>query len=326
MANQYKPDFNNPYRVDPLYARMTLPRETSDSRFGFPSVRDIFGKLSQTSQFKVTLYFGDTTGGQDPDKDVNAWLATCGVLGDYRGLRYEFLCNETALPGSSFSTMEEFGTKQGISETFANRRVFDPITMTFYVDAEYGVIRLFEEWMNFINPLYSETAGTTNNGRPITGNTGGQIGQFDDYQFYRFRYPKSYKRNIAITKFERNFVLSDLQTDFGDPFAETPDFLTYYMINAYPINLTALPVTYEGSTITKTTVTFNYDRYVTLKHKGSSTNNSYSSYSQPNTTADGRSILMNTPAATSSQTNYNNVQFGQTANYYDYVPSPGLGI
>ena len=40
--------------------------------------------------------------------------------------------------------------------------------------------------------------------------------------------------------------------------------LTYKMLNAYPTNLTALPVTYEGSTVTKTTVTFAYDRYVIL--------------------------------------------------------------
>jgi hypothetical protein len=48
----------------------------------------------------------------------------------------------------------------------------------------------------------------------------------------------------------------------------TPSMLTYYFVNAFPTQLTALPVTYEGSTITKTTVTFNYDRYVILNHQG----------------------------------------------------------
>jgi len=37
-------------------------------------------------------------------------------------------------------------------------------------------------------------------------------------------------------------------------------------------NVTALPVTYEGSTITKTTVSFNYDRYVILNHFGTGQN------------------------------------------------------
>ena len=47
--------------------------------------------------------------------------------------------------------------------------------------------------------------------------------------------------------------------------------LTYKMLNAYPTNLTALPVTYEGSTVTKTTVTFAYDRYVILRNARSDT-------------------------------------------------------
>jgi len=40
------------------------------------------------------------------------------------------------------------------------------------------------------------------------------------------------------------------------------------MIDAFPTNITAIPVSYEGSTITKSTVTFNYTRYVTEKSGG----------------------------------------------------------
>ena len=49
-------------------------------------------------------------------------------------------------------------------------------------------------------------------------------------------------------------------------FSETPSMLTYNFVNAFPTQLTALPVSYEGSTITKTSVTFAYDRYVVQKH------------------------------------------------------------
>ena len=259
MADTFKPDFNNPYRVDPLYVRMTLPRNTNDNRGSVPGVKDLFGRLSVTSQFKVTLYFGDGTSA-NTDDDVNAWLISCGVLGNNdNALRYDFMCNETSLPGSSLSTLEEVGGRQGLSETFANRRVFDPITMTFYVDAEYGVIRLFEEWINFINPLYDES------GRRTSGDSRGQVGRLNSWEYFRFRYPNKYKRNIAVTKFERDFVVDPALRGIQ----KTPNTLTYYMINAYPVQLTALPVTYEGSTITKTTVTFNYDRYVILNSNGS---------------------------------------------------------
>jgi hypothetical protein len=308
--NKYKPDFNNPYRIDPIYVRMTLGRGTNDGRSTLPGVMDLLGKLSQTSQFKVTLYFGDSTGGQDPNQDLNAWLVNCGIFGNNRAVKYEFMCNETALPGASFSTLEEIGSRQAVSETFASRRVFDPVTMTFYVDSEYGVIRLFEEWMNFINPIYNQDGARGSN-------TGGQIGQTSGEQFYRFRYPSSYKRNIAITKFERNFVLSGDQNNAE--FQETPDFLTYQLINAYPINLTALPVTYEGSTITKTTVTFNYDRYITLKHKGSDVQNSSPSNSGTSVTSNGQTKLTNQPTTTIVQPNYVDLTYGANSGL-DYPP------
>jgi len=307
MANAYKPDFNNPYRVDPLYVKMTLPRNTNDSRSSLPSVLDIFGKLSVTSQFKVTLYFGDTSSA-DSDEDVNAWLISCGVLGNRvsnsttvdNGLRYEFMCNETTLPGSNLSTLEEIGSRQGISETFANRRIFEPITMTFYVDAEYGVIRLFEEWMNFINPLYN------NQGRQTQGSVSGQPGRIDAPEFFRFRYPSAYKRDIAVTKFERDIYVDP---SLGDV-VETPTTLTYYMLNAYPVQLTALPVTYEGSTITKTTVTFNYDRYVLLNNPRNVTGNS-SVFQDQRTTNDQQTTLVVTPTVVNSNPAPNNA----TSNY-----------
>lgn len=265
MAEPFRPDFpNNPYRVDPIYLRMTLARGSDDNRSALPSVQELFGELSVTSQFKVTLFMGDTVSTTSSDSDVNAWLVSCGVLGgDLKSLRYEFMCNETELPGTSLATSEEFGSRQGITETFPTKRSFNPITLQFYVDSEYGIIRFFEEWINFINPLYDTT------GRRSSGNPRGGVGRLASNEFYRFRYPNTYKRTLAVTKFERNFVR---QADS----VSNPTMLTYEMINAYPVNLTALPVTYEGSTITKTTVTFNYDRYVILKNSRTDGGSAYS--------------------------------------------------
>ena len=262
MAEPFRPDYpNNPYRVDPIYTRMTTPRNTNDERASLPGALQLFGELSVNTQFKVTLYMGDTGTGGTADSDLNEWLISCGVLGTDNGLqslRYEFMCHETVLPGTTLTTSEEFGSRQGLTETFPTKRNFEPITMSFYVDSEYGIIRFFEEWINFINPLY-DTEGR----RPV-GNPRGGVGRFDNNEFFRFRYPNTYKRPIAVTKFERNFI--------GDSSGKTnPTMLTYKMLNAYPTNLTALPVTYEGSTVTKTTVTFAYDRYVILRNARSDT-------------------------------------------------------
>lgn len=308
MAEPFRYDFpNNPYRIDPIYARMTLPRNTNDGRAALPGVSELFGELSVTSQFKVTLFLGDTYPTTNSDTDINAWLVTCGVLGSnlfngnnsyLNSLRYEFMCNETSLPGASFSMIEETGSRQGIVERFPNRRDFPEITMTFYVDAEYGIIRLFEEWMNFINPLYNTR------GRLSSGNPRGGVGQFDQEQFFRFRYPNTYKRDLAITKFERDIIVDPSTGDVK----QTPSMMTYKFINSFPTNLTALPVTYEGSTITKTTVSFNYDRYVILNHFGTGQNN----YTNPFVTDSGQNISLTTPSVSwgSAPEYFTNPTFG----------------
>jgi len=268
MPERFRPDYpSNRFRVDPIYTRMTLPRGTNDGRGTLPSVQDLFGELSVTSQFKISLFFGDTVLGRNSDTDINAWLVTSGVLGsnlfngnnaNLNSLRYEFMCNETSLPGTSLGFTEEYGSKQGITEKFPNKRDFPDISMTFYVDAEYGIIRLFEEWINFINPLYDRR------GRRPTGNPSGYVTSVDNaWEVLRFRYPNTYKRPLAITKFERDVYVNNV-----GQVQRTPSMLTYYFINAFPTQLTALPITYEGSTITKTTVNFTYERYVILNHQG----------------------------------------------------------
>jgi len=268
MAEPFRPDYpTNRFRVDPIYTRMTLPRGTNDGRGSIPSVQDLFGELSVTSQYKISLFLGDTISTANADTDINSWLVSCGVLGsnlfngnnaNLNSLRYEFMCNETTLPGASLSLLEEYGSRQGLTEKFPNRRDFPDISMTFYVDAEYGIIRLFEEWLNFINPLYNRT------GRRSRGNPAGNPSSINNpWEIFRFRYPNSYKRPIAITKFERDVYVNGV----GEV-ERSPSMLTYYFLNAFPTQLTALPVTYEGSTITKTTVNFTYDRYVILNHQG----------------------------------------------------------
>lgn len=267
MPEPFRADYpTNPYRVDPIYIKMTTPRNTNDGRGSLPSVQDLFGELSVTSQFKVSLFFGESVGTANADRDINAWLTSCGIFSEsLSSLRYEFMCHSAVLPGSSLSLFEENGSRQGISEKFPMIRDFPEVTLEFYVDAEYGIIRLFEEWLNFINPLYSTSGNNQRSDRTRSGSFRGSTSRresFDANNYYRMRYPEDYKRKIAITKFER-----DIDVREGNV-VSTPAMLTYEFINAFPTNLTALPVSYEGSTITKTTVTFTYDRYVVLKHLG----------------------------------------------------------
>ena len=67
---------------------------------------------------------------------------------------------------------------------------------------------------------------------------------------YRFNYPKTYKSQIFVTKFEKN--LSDKQ-------------MTYGFIDAFPLNLISMPVSYAQSEVLKLSVSFAYTRYVRFR-------------------------------------------------------------
>lgn len=242
-------------RLGPLYVKMLESRSN-----GLKGARDIFGALSQTSQFKVCLHL--TTGsGTD---NLMGHLSGCKIVDSIEDLSlFDFYCAEAALPGASMDSFEEIGSFQGVREVFPTMRVYPQFTITLYVDNEYKTIRLFEEWMNFINPIYA-------NGRVVSPNKAGQGNAKNTSDYFRLRYPNEYRKIISITKFERDFVDVDNSFNIGKGgtggIVRRPASITYRMMDAYPTNITAIPVTYEGSTITRTSIVFNYSRYVIENH------------------------------------------------------------
>jgi hypothetical protein len=242
--------------IGPLYIKQTDSRQSSDGRSVLlPGIVDMLGELSVTSQFKVSLHL--TKG-----SDVNTLMDhfdKVGVLDSIPDIvSYDFFCSDASLPGASFDSSQEVGSRQGIIENFPTKRIYPPFEMTFYVDNEYKIIRLFEEWMNFINPLYSYNG-------VVQASKKGQGDFKNPPDFFRMRYPDTYKKIISVTKFERDFYqdgtdkLKDIST------------ITYRMIDAYPDQLNSIPVMYEGSIVTKTTVRFLYSRYVIEYNKGNRT-------------------------------------------------------
>ena len=237
-----------------MYIKQSESRQSSNGRSVLlPGIVDMLGALSVTSQFKVALHLNKST---SDENTLMGHLTKVGVLDSIPDIvSYDFFCSDASLPGASFDSSQEVGSRQGIIENFPTKRIYPPFEMTFYVDNEYKIIRLFEEWMNFINPLYSY------NGIAKPTNTG--QGEFKNHpDFFRMRYPDTYKRAISITKFERNFRKNG-SSDLNDMTK-----LTYRMIDAYPDQLNSIPVMYEGSIVTKTTVRFLYNRYVIEYNKG----------------------------------------------------------
>jgi len=149
---------------------------------------------------------------------------------------YTLSCLEAALPGTSLATVELQNDHSGITERHVHRRQYDTTaSFTFYVDRYYRQIKLFETWIGYIVNEQNKA---------------------DFNYFYRVNFPKSYQTSIWITKFER---------DFNKPRKQDYDEqqLTYLFLNAYPISIDSMPVSYDGAQTLKCTVNFNFSRYIT---------------------------------------------------------------
>ena len=149
------------------------------------------------------------------------------------------LCSETILPGSNLATLDINNDHTGITERHVHRRVYDDrIDLTFYVDAvNYLPIIYFELWIKFI----------------VGESIAGDVGIDDSNYFYRVNYPKEYmcKQGLTVTKFER--------TGRGNSYGGST--LTYNFVNAFPIAVFSMPVSYDSSSLLKCTVSFSYIRY-----------------------------------------------------------------
>jgi hypothetical protein len=151
-------------------------------------------------------------------------------------------CSEASLPGSSLTTQELNDDYTGITQRHAYRRLYDDrIDFTFYVNQTYDQIRFFERWIQFIS--------------------GEQLSTNQENHFVRFKFPQTYKTTIFVDKFERNAQRRPGK-NVATNGSHTGEKLTYEFINAFPISINSMPISYESSQLLKCTVSFSYDRYI----------------------------------------------------------------
>lgn len=183
-----------------------------------------FGRLAQTSQYYVRIA---------PDSIKSGGRSTFefdkGFIGEDLGM----YCNEASLPGNSFATTEMTTDFPGVSQKFPYRKIYNDLQLTFYVDSSYNVIKFFEDWMSYI-------ASPNGVGKAINEEFG--------YASFRFNYPDNYKCNIFVAKFNKDESIKNK--------------IAYRFVNAFPIDITSMPVSYETSDILRCTVSFAYDRYI----------------------------------------------------------------
>lgn len=190
-----------------------------------------FGRLAQTSQYYVLISADSTKELSGVDRNVEKSFDFDRV---FAGEELGMYCNEASLPGNSFATTEMNTDFPGVSQRFPYRKIYNDLQLTFYVDSSYNVIKFFESWMSYIASPYGF-------GQPIYESSG-QRGSF------RFNYPDNYKCNIFVSKFNKDSALNNK--------------ITYRFVNAFPIDITSMPISYDSSDILKCSVSFAYDRYI----------------------------------------------------------------
>ena len=242
---------------------------------GVSSIKSLILNPALTSHYQVTV--------APPfnDDGFSGFLSDVGASYYPNQEKLNLSCCEAQLPGSQLATTEILNDFPGVTERHVYRRQFDDrIDLNFYCDAEqYLPVRFFEAWMNYIT------------------NTGDGI-EKENYS-YRMKFPSKYKGPLEVTKFEKNIQSRKKVKP-----------LTYKFVNAFPLAISSMPVTYDSSDLLKCNVSFAYSRYYIDK------GTSVSEFTNP-----------------SAQANYNNVANGFPIGGIPRLPSmksgnqdPTLGV
>ena len=198
------------------------PRKISD-------IRPLFTNLAQTSHYEVKF-------GGIPN-ELSNYLGSRGITSRFIAEDAGLLCHNAVLPTTQLATVDVAGNYIGITETFAHRRVYQDISLEFYVDKNYHTLKFLEHWMEFIASGASNPIAGLN---PINSNV-------DQGYFIRMQYPEYYKSNrTSIVKFDRDYKKE----------------IEYTFIGLYPYNIASIPVSYGQSDVLKMQATFKIDRYV----------------------------------------------------------------
>lgn len=192
-------------------------------------IKPLITNLAQTSHYEVK--FGGLP------KELTEYLSKRGVDWFFINESAGLLCSSAVLPTTQLATSPIPGSYTGITENFAHTRMYDAISLEFYVDSSYKSLKFIEHWMEFI------ASGSHN---PIESVSGAVPINRDAY-FIRMQYPEYYKSDqTRIIKFDRDYNRE----------------IEYTFRGLFPKNLSSVPVSYNASDILKITATFQFDRYI----------------------------------------------------------------
>ena len=195
-------------------------------------VKELLGKISLSNHYVVSF--------SELNSPITQHIRSRFGVSDVRSFvsrNSGILCSEASLPTSRLATGEVKDNFMGVPQEFAHTKITTDSDFTFYIDDDYKNLRVFEGWIDYIS-------------------SGGEVGENAKSYYRRMRYPDSYKCNtMYITKFERNYR----------------NELVYQFKNVFPKSMATIPVAYGAADLLKVTVTFNFDRYIMIPKRATST-------------------------------------------------------
>ncbi len=203
---------------------MPTPRKISD-------FKPLFTNLAQSSHFQVI--FGGLP------QPLLEYLYNRGIDSRFITNDLGLLCFSAVLPTTSLSTTNISGNFMGIQEKIAHTRIYPDITLEFYVDKDYKVVKFLEHWMEFISSGSHNPVGTP----ALVNNL--DLGKKN--YFIRMQYPDYYKAETAkIVKFDRDYAKE----------------IEYNFVGMFPSNMSSISVSYTSSQVLTASATFSIDRYI----------------------------------------------------------------
>lgn len=219
-------------------------------KFRISDIKPIITNLAQTSHYQVI--FGGLP------SNLLEYLSIKNITQFFIAENAGLLCYNAYLPTSSYATRTIDGNITGIQENFAVARLYDDITLEFYIDSDYKTLIFLETWMEYI----SSGSNYNPNTRFPT------IQQNNDGYFIKLQYPNRYKSDMTrIIKFDRDYNKE----------------VEYTFRGLFPYSITPIQVTYNESDILKLSVTFKYDRYIFGKSYSLNYFNANQNNNEPNT-------------------------------------------
>lgn len=184
-------------------------------------------------------------------------------------------CDETSMPGLQLAT-GDYRITNTPNLKYAYGAVFSPLDLSFMMDADSQIKNMFDLWSNWIYGYATQRLSLTN---ILEGTTNVQ-------QNFRASYKDDYTVDIIIVKYERSMngsrngrepndkgsaysfrdIIPDVQNkksiDRTKFYRAIPVHATK-IFNAFPTNISSVPLSREETSMSKLSVSFEYETFTT---------------------------------------------------------------